>query len=55
MQEIIHINSYEKSEELKYGIRELIRSYREKGWVLVNIISNKFVIYLQFQKHILQV
>ena len=32
-QEIIHIRSFKNSEELKCGIRELITSYRKKGWV----------------------
>jgi len=49
-QEIIRISSFKTSEALKYGIRELIISYREKGWALVNIISNRFFIYLQFQR-----
>jgi len=53
-QEIIQINSYGSSEAIKYGIREIIRSYKEKGFILVNIISNKFVIYLHFQKHLFQ-
>ena len=53
-QEIIQISSYGSSEGLKCGIREIIRAYREKGFILVNIISNKFVIYLHFQKHLFQ-
>jgi hypothetical protein len=53
-QEIIHLRCYNTSEALKGGIRELIISYQEKGWALVNIISNKFVIYLQFQRQIFQ-
>lgn len=54
-EEIILLNSYETSEALKHGIREIITSYRNKGYTLINIASNRFVIYLRFQNLMVQV